>query len=420
VAAVFGGEFGLLLGGGIGRAIGELAGGILGAVFFFQVFLSALAVQMNPAFFAAPLPPTVLAFLRQSRLTCVAVLLAMVMTGFWLSWRDGTSGALLGGYRQATVKEGQTDNRGRPVTAITAVALSPDGGRLMMSGDRDGGLILRQIPDMANPQNLMAQPLHSGWVGSVAFSPDGKRALSAGQDRTVSLWDTSTRQQLLQIKGLTSVVGCAAFAPDGRTIVIGSAWPDVVELPGGGLPAGEVDSVVRLLDAESGKEVQALEGHRDAVRAVAFAPTGRQVLSASDDGTMRSWDVATGLQVHRLKGYRSRVLAVALSPDGRRALSGHEDSSVRLWDLEDEAEVNRFERHRAAVTAVAFAADGRTAVSGSYDGTVYRWDTTTGRQMGICRGKKGISSLAVSGDGLTVLTGCDNGFVQLWSWRSRE
>src|SRR5262249_20807996 len=116
---------------------------------------------------------------------------------------------------------------------------------------------------------------------------------------------------------------------------------------------------------------------------------------------------------------RSRVLSVALSPDGSRALSGHEDGGVRVWDLENEEEVCRFERHRAAVTAVAFAPNGRTACSGSRDKTVRRWDTTTGRQLGICRGWP-VHSLAVAWDGRTIVTGCDEGVVQLWGWPSSD
>src|SRR5262249_6258514 len=139
---------------------------------------------------------------------------------------------------------------------------------------------------------------------------------------------------------------------------------------------------------------------------------------ASDDGTMRLWDVASGLQVRRIKGYHSRVLTIAISPDGSLVLSGHEDGSVRLWDLDDEKALRRFERHRAAVTAVAFAPDRGTAIRASLDQTVRRWDTTTGRQLGICRGKEAIHSLAVSQDGLTVVTGGGNGVVTRWSWPS--
>ena len=74
------------------------------------------------------------------------------------------------------------------------------------------------------------------------------------------------------------------------------------------------EPVARLWNAKSGKQVQLFKGHRAAVRAVAFAPTGRQVLTASDDGTMRLWNVASGLEVRRLTAHGSRALSGQLLP----------------------------------------------------------------------------------------------------------
>ncbi|MFE6056062.1 WD40 repeat domain-containing protein [Kitasatospora sp. NPDC056446] len=76
-----------------------------------------------------------------------------------------------------------------------------------------------------------------------------------------------------------------------------------------------------------------LSGHTGNVTAVAFAPEGRLLATASEDGTARLWRVATGSLVGApLAGHRDGVRAVAFSPDGRLLASGGRDRTVRLWD----------------------------------------------------------------------------------------
>jgi WD40 repeat protein len=66
---------------------------------------------------------------------------------------------------------------------------------------------------------------------------------------------------------------CAAFSSDGKRIVSGNI----------------TDGVVRVWDAESGKELRKYEGHTDRVYSVAFFPDGQRIASASKDGTVRIW-----------------------------------------------------------------------------------------------------------------------------------
>jgi len=112
---------------------------------------------------------------------------------------------------------------------------------------------------------------HTDFVHSVCFSADGKRLLSSSLDGTLRIWDPETGKEL---KRLTSTsMHCAAFSPDGKRIV----------------SAGYLDKTVRVWDAESGKELRKYEGHTGAVLGVAFFPDGKRIASCSADGTACIW-----------------------------------------------------------------------------------------------------------------------------------
>jgi hypothetical protein len=52
----------------------------------------------------------------------------------------------------------------------------------------------------------------------IAFTPDGRRLASGGEDRAVTLWDPGTGQELLTLRGHTGYIRGVAFSPDGRTL----------------------------------------------------------------------------------------------------------------------------------------------------------------------------------------------------------
>lgn len=105
---------------------------------------------------------------------------------------------------------------GHTATACCA-AFAPD-GRLLVSGDEDGWVI---VWDFARRERLAAFKAHTAWVNSIAFSPDGTQVVSAGDDKTIALWNVSSRRLVTRIGLHTSPVYAVAFSPDGRQIVSG-------------------------------------------------------------------------------------------------------------------------------------------------------------------------------------------------------
>jgi WD40 repeat protein len=113
-----------------------------------------------------------------------------------------------------------------------------------------------------------------------------------------------------------------AFSPDGKLALSGS-W----------------DKTLKLWDVSSGREIRSLTGHSEPVTAVAFSPDGKLALSGSSDDTLKLWDISSGREIRSLTGHSSNVSSVAFSPDGKLALSGSRDGSTRLWNVQTGEEI---------------------------------------------------------------------------------
>ena len=97
------------------------------------------------------------------------------------------------------------------------MAFSPDSKTLVAAGD---GKI--QVWDVANrrPQaNRLAG--HEANVYIVAFSPDGKTLASGNANQTAQLWEAGSWQLLGELRGNRAGVFGLAFSPDGKTLATG-------------------------------------------------------------------------------------------------------------------------------------------------------------------------------------------------------
>ena len=277
---------------------------------------------------------------------------------------------------------------------VRSVAFSPD-GRYALSGSNDKTL---KLWDVNTGSAIRTFTGHSNQVRSVAFSPDGRYALSGSNDNTLKLWDVNTGSAIRTFTGHSDYVLSVAFSPDGRYALSGSS-----------------DNTLKLWDVNTGRAIRTFTGHSNYVFSVAFSPDGRYALSGSLDNTLNLWDVHTGSAIRTFTGHSNLVLSVAFSPDGRYALSGSEDNTLKLWDVNTGRAIRTFTGHSHRVRSVAFSPDGRYALSGSGDNTLKLWDVNTGSAIRTFTGHSDyVLSVAFSPDGRYALSGSNDKTLKLW------
>jgi WD40 repeat protein len=342
---------------------------------------------------------------------------------------SGDGHTVIGGSMTGPITVWELGRTAYTFTDLAVVAASPQPrGPLLVAVTGDGGVWLWNRVTGEPARRLADEP---GRRSGAAFSPDGTRLATVGDDGTVRVRDVATSAVVGQFTVAGTELSTVAFSPDGARLAVGTditlatlvAAQQVVDHEGEvllldatrmallhRLPTGSLPTNPQATDDDGS---DATDSSNDAT-ALAFSPDGRSLVAPLSGGRVAVWDLAEPMGPPRmLDGNSEMATDAAFTPDGSVLATTGADRSVRLWPLPDGT--GRTLAHGVTPTrAVAFSPDGAVFATASQDTLLRVWAMPDGRPLAVIdRHNDALNDVAFDDAGRLVSAAAD-GSVQVW------
>lgn len=160
---------------------------------------------------------------------------------------------------------------------------------------------------------------------------------SAGHDRAVRVWDLQKGTSLQEMHGHEHVVECVQWAPPQSNPWIEDLEnaKDLAEKQTECryVATGGRDKTIRVWDASTGQCVMTLKGHENWVRALEFHPGGKMLVSVGDDYAIRVWDLSARRLVKTIENAHDHFIGTLHYSKLGFIATGDVDSEVKIWQM---------------------------------------------------------------------------------------
>ena len=308
---------------------------------------------------------------------------------------------------------------------VTDAACIP-GRNEIISTSGDGTARLWRLPDdmqlpqatpmpfatEAPPETPRAEvhrvPLKCAWPASerrlsaIAFLPDGKSLVVAGEDGMARRRSLDTNEIIAEYGPRGDHVLAIAISSDGAFVATGGK-----------------DGLVRIWDATSGALRLTYAGHTGWVTGLSFMAGGPWLVSTSLDSTIRSWNIVTQepLFATQLDTLWKRAIDFSPNLGSSYAVAGGHEAELLLLEIGSGSAAHRFQPRTAhIINDVDYAPNARLAASVGWSGTVEIFDLVAEKHLAALTGHQGvIYGVAFTPDSQHLVTCGEDATVRLWS-----
>jgi WD40 repeat protein len=299
--------------------------------------------------------------------------------------------------------------------------------------------ILWKMPEGAS----VFQFEHGDDINSAEFDSEGRRILTASNDRTTRVSDSVTGKPGIELKQDAPVMN-AKFSWNGEfAATISGTKVSIWQLRDNGIRKHELshdavvtslqfshdslalftataDGKVREWNLISGRLVGEPIIEQSGIVAMDLHPTRDNLLLGTANGTARVWRPPARYPLSDRLVHGSPIEAMDLSPDGTLLATGCDDGRGYLWDLSRTGKPRSSLPHKAAVLSAVFSPDGSFILTGGADATARIWQAKSGEAAGAALPHAAtVSHVAFRADGKVFATAPETGVAQLWNFVSR-
>lgn len=297
---------------------------------------------------------------------------------------------------------------------ITALAYSPDGKTLAVSGYRE--VLLHNADGSGLRARLVGKAQK---ILSLVYTSDGSKLCAVGGTPAlfgeIQFWNTADNREVNAVQTTFDTIFGASLAPDNRELAFGGS-----------------DNSVRVVTVPDGKQIMQLDNHSDWVFATTFAMDAKKqlnVLSAGRDQAIKLTLVNGGSFIDDINTHFTALRCLVRNPKAEQVLCGGDDGIPRLYKIfrtevrtmnqEDHNLVLAYVKQPSGITALAFSADGKHIAVGTDIGAIHLYNTADGKLLSTLSGLSGAAyALAFSPDGESIAAAGFDGTVRIYTAKS--
>ncbi len=295
-----------------------------------------------------------------------------------------------GDAKKADPSKGGTEDAAAP-------AMQPPEGMRAFTAGQDKTLRIWAVDKVATGQAAKPSLMngHGNAVRCIALSPDESHVLSGSEDRTLRIWKASNGQAVAEVK-LEAAAQDLAIDDDSQFAY---------------LALGDTKKVVQVDIAT--RKLTELLGHKGSVLCVATSEDVNRAYSGGDDNIIIVWDATKGTEVNSMV-YGAPVIALAVAADGSRVFAAGRDSTIAAFDATGKP-AGRLDNLPAAASALALSPDGATLYATTKDGVlaINTKDLSAGATY-AAPNAGALTCVETSADGLWIFAGDAKGGFWMW------